>query len=519
MRLRISVVECGEFNIGVDIMSQKVNIDPFTRIEGHLAVSLDVDEGKVKDAQCKGEMFRGFEQIMKGRSPLDAQQISQRICGVCPVSHGLASVFCQEDAYGLEVPDNARLIRNIMLAGNYIQSHITHFYHLSALDFVDVTGILQYNGNDRFMHSIKAWVEAELQSKKLYPAAPFLPRYEGKYLQAFEGNISALRNYFTALDMRSKAHQVVAIWAGKMPHMATLVPGGVTEKITSKKIALCRSKLHELRSFFENSYVADVFAVAKAFPEYIDVGKGCGNYLSFGVFPQSKMQGDKLFPAGTLINGRFSNLDTQKITEEVRHSKYSNDSGFGKTVPEPHKSGAYSWIKAPRYMGEPMEVGPLARLMVALESGQDLQINRATEKFLSTTGLTVQHLDSCLGRHAARIIETEIIIEHCEKWIEMLDPMKPTCVDFDIPAQAKGEGLVEAPRGALGHWIEVSDHKVNGYECIVPTTWNCSPKDARGVAGPVEQSLIGTQVADKNNPIEAARVVRSYDPCLACAVH
>ena len=500
-------------------MAQKVNIDPFTRIEGHLAVSLEVESGKVQDAQCKGEMFRGFEQIMKGRSPLDAQQITQRICGVCPVSHGLASVFCQEDAYGIEVPDNARLIRNIMLAGNYIQSHITHFYHLSALDFVDVTGVLQYNGSDRFMQGIKEWVQAELKSKKLYPAAPFLPRYEGTYLQEYQGNISALRNYFTALDMRSKAHQLVAIWAGKMPHMATLVPGGVTEKITSKKIALCRSKLFELRSFFENSYASDVLAVAQAFPEYIGVGKGCGNYLSYGVFPNNTGRSDMLFPAGVLVNGSFSSLNTKKITEEVRHSKYTSDSGFGKTIPEPRKSGAYSWIKAPRYAGDPMEVGPLARLMVAYESGEDLEINRATEKFLKNTGLLLQDLDSCLGRHAARIIETEVIIKHCERWIEMLDPMKPTCIDFDIPAQAKGEGLVEAPRGALGHWIEVNGHKVSGYECIVPTTWNCSPKDENGVAGPVEQSLVGTQVVDKDNPIEAARVVRSYDPCLACAVH
>lgn len=500
-------------------MSQKISIDPFTRIEGHLAVSLDVEDGVVKDAQCKGEMFRGFEQIMKGRSPLDAQQITQRICGVCPVSHGLASVKCQEDAFRIKIPKNAQLIRNIMLAGNFIQSHITHFYHLSALDFVDVKGVLGYSGSDRFLLGIKEWVQSELSSKNLYPAAPFLPRFEGKYLQSYEGNMVAFKNYFTALDMRAKAHQLIAIWAGKMPHMATLVPGGVTEKITSKKIALCRSKLSELRIFFENSYSTDVLAVAKAFPEYASMGKGCDNYLSFGVFPDEINGGGDLFPAGVVNGDNFSSLDTKLISEQVKYSKYSSDSGFKKTAPEPHKGGSYSWIKAPRYDGEPMEVGPLARLIVAYKSGQDLEVNRATEKFLRDTGLTVANLDSCLGRHAARIVELQVIIKHCEQWIEMLDPMAPTCVDFDIPASASGQGLVEAPRGALGHWIDVKNQKVNGYECIVPTTWNCSPKDDNGVPGPVEQSLIGLTVADKENPLEAARIVRSYDPCLACAVH
>lgn len=500
-------------------MGTKVSIDPFTRIEGHLAISLDVDGGVVKDAQCKGEMFRGFEQIMKGRSPLDAQQISQRICGVCPVSHGLASVFCQEDAYNLSIPKNAKLIRNIMLGGNYIQSHITHFYHLSALDFVDVTGVLEYRGDDRFLIGIKEWVQAELKSKKLFPAAPFLPRYEGQYLQAYEGNISALRNYFTALDMRAKAHQLVAIFAGKMPHMASLVPGGVTEKITTKKIALCRSKLSELRTFYENNYSEDVLAVANAFTDYIGIGKGCGNYLSFGVFEDMVKGSGMLFPGGVVIDGKLSKVDTSKITEEVEYSKYSSDSGFGKTEPDPKKAKAYSWLKAPRYGGVPVEVGPLARIMVAYKSGQTSELNNATDRFLGATGLSIEDLDSCLGRHAARIIETEVIIKNCEQWIEMLDPMQPTCADFDIPREAKGEGLVEAPRGALGHWIEVKDYKVAGYECVVPTTWNCSPKDGRGVPGPVEQSLIGTRVADKNNPIEAARIVRSYDPCLACAVH
>jgi Ni,Fe-hydrogenase I large subunit len=500
-------------------MAKKIEIDPFTRIEGHLAISLDVEDGIVRDAKCKGEMFRGFELIMKGRSPLDAQQIVQRICGVCPVSHGLASVTTQEQAYNIKLPENATLIRNIMLAGNYLQSHITHFYHLSALDFIDIEGILNYSGKDRFLIGIKEWVQSELQSKKLFPAAPFLPRYDAEYLKNYQGNIDALSNYFKALDMRATAHQLVAIWAGKMPHMATIVPGGITEKITPKKIALCRSKLNELRSFVENNYRQDLLAVARAFPQYREIGRGCGNYLAFGVFPNLSGGTGMLLPEGALINDKLDQVDTGLITEEVKYSKYTADSGFTKTTPQPDKSGAYSWIKAPRYKGEPMEVGPLARIMIAYASGGDLEVNRVTDQVLSDTGLTLADMDSCIGRHLARLIEAEVIMDHCEQWIEMLDPFQPTCVDFTIPNKASGKGLTEAPRGALGHWIEIENYRVKSYECVVPTTWNCSPKDDNDVPGPVEMSLTGTPVQDEHNPIEAARIVRAYDPCLACAVH
>lgn len=499
-------------------MSKKISIDPFTRIEGHLAISLEMEGSRVIGSKCTGEMFRGFEQILKGRSPLDAQQIAQRICGVCPVSQGTASVLAQEDAYGIEPTKNGRLMRDIMLAGNWIQSHITHFYHLSALDFVDIAGILDYTGRDPFLKGIKSWVTSEVRSKKLYPAAPFLPRYEGRYLQDHDVNITALRNYFVALDMRAIAHQLVAIFAGKMPHMATIVPGGLTEAVTSKKIAQARSKLGQLKSFIETSYTGDVLAVAGEFPEYFSSGAGCNHYLAYDVFQDTNNSGSPLFPSGVLIDGKMESVNLDLITEEVRYSKYTADSGFDKTEPEPNKSGAYSWIKAPRYKGLPMEVGPLARIMINYHRGHT-QVQQVTDAFLYKNGLSIQNLDSCLGRHAARILELQIVVEHCERWIDMLDPTQPTAVDFDIPSSAKGVGLTEAPRGALGHWLSIEDSKIASYECIVPTTWNCSPKDNNDVPGPVEQSLIGTMVADADNPLEAARIVRAYDPCLACAVH
>ncbi len=500
-------------------MAQKVSIDPFTRIEGHLAINLEVEGNYISDAKCVGEMFRGFEQIMRGRSPLDAQQIMQRICGVCPVSQGQASSLAQEDAYGLEIPDNGRLIRNIMLGANYFHNNVTHFYHLSAMDFIDVKGILAYQGKDRMLLDIKSWVQQEMRSKKLFPAAPFLPRYETRYIQNAEVNISALKNYFVAMDIRALAHQLVAIFSGKMPHMASNVPGGVTEQVTTKKIALCRTKTRQLREFLETEYIHDVLAVANEFPEYWQLGKSCGNYLSYGSFAQAKGNTNKVFEPGVLINGTFSEVDTASITEQVKYSKYSSDSGRGKTNPEPNKSGAYSWIKAPRYNGEPMEVGPLSRVMVAYARPGDSLLKQYTDQFLRQIGRTVEELDSCLGRHAIRIIELQLLLDRMEEWIEKLEPGQPACADFTIPASGKGAGLTEAPRGALGHWISIENSKVSNYDCIVPTTWNCSPKDDKEVSGPVEQALIGTYVQDKDNPIEAARIVRAFDPCLACAVH
>ncbi len=500
-------------------MSQKVSLDPFTRVEGHLAIHLDVENFQITGAYCSGEMYRGIEYILKGRSPLDAQQITQRICGVCPTSQGIASILAQEEAYGIEPTQNGLLIRNIMLAGNYIQNHLTHFYHLSALDFIDVQGIQEYTGSDYFLNDLKDWIRSEINSKSVFPAAPFMPRYEGRYMQEFEGNITVLRNYFQALEMRALAHQLVAVFAGKMPHMATIVPSGVTEKVTTKKIAHCRSKLFKLRSFIEKAYLEDALLVANAFPEYFSMGKGCGNYMTYGVFLNLEQNNAPLFPRGVMLNNSLETLDTEHIAEEVKYSKYTPDSGRHKTDPSPHKEGAYSWIKAPRYKGKPMEVGPLARIMLAYDNPQCSEIRRATDSMLQRTGRSLDELDSCLGRHLARIIELQIIVRHCEQWIDQLDPRGETAKDFHIPNRGQGAGLTEAPRGALGHWLQIEGGKIDGYECIVPTTWNCSPKDNRDVPGPVERALQGTTIADENNPLEASRIVRAFDPCLACAVH
>lgn len=261
-------------------MKQTITLNPVTRIEGHLAVKVEVDAGRVAAAHVSGEMFRGFEAILRGRDPLDAQHITQRICGVCPVEHGMASVFAQEMAYGVTPPDNGRIVRNLIQGANFIMSHITHFYLLSAVDFVDVAMIADYTGKDPALLELQSWVKAQLASKTVVPGAPFLPRYAAQYLKDKEANFTALRHYLEALEIRTLAHKMGAVFAGKLPHAATLIPGGVTEKVTALKIVEFGSLLARVRAFIERAYLPDVVAVASAFPEYFAVGQGCGNFLS-----------------------------------------------------------------------------------------------------------------------------------------------------------------------------------------------------------------------------------------------
>ena len=336
-------------------MGNYVTIDPLTRIEGHLKIKVDVSNGKVEKAYSSGEMFRGFEQFLVGRDPLDAQQITQRICGVCPVSHGTASILAQDNAYGISPPKNGRLVRNLILGANYIQSHILHFYHLAALDFVDITAILKYEGSDQTLLDLKRWAESELKDNPKHPVAPFLPRYEGDYIKDIEVNIGAIHHYLRALEMRRLAHEMGAIFGGKLPHAATLVPGGVTEKVTIDKITAFSWKLKKLQKFIDHTYLSDVVAVAQIFPDYFQIGKWYGNFLAYGVFPENNNGRDLLLPSGVVMKGALKSFSQTKINEDVKYSYFTSSSGLhpsrGETVPVSHKNEAYSWLKAPRYEG------------------------------------------------------------------------------------------------------------------------------------------------------------------------
>jgi len=536
-------------------MATKVKVDPVTRIEGHLAIDVEVDAGKVVRAHSSGEMFRGFEAILTGRDPLDAQQITQRICGVCPVSHATAAVLALDQAFDIVPPDNGRLMRNLILGANYIQSHLTHFYHLSALDFVDIAAVADYTGSDPVLQGVKSWVADEVKSRAIHPAAPLLPRYKGKYLSDTDGNMLAVRHYVDALSMRQLAHKMGALFGGRLPHAAAIVPGGVTQEVTATNIMACGSMLRQLRQFIERAYIPDVLAVATAFSDYFKLGAGCGNFLSFGVFPESADGAKRLLGPGVVQGGKLLKFDPGKITEDVAHSRFSSPSGLhptqGGTKPDPKKNGAYSWLKAPRYDGQVMEVGPLARLLVAYHSGNET-VRGAVDRTVAGLGVKPGDLVSVMGRHAARAIECKLVADACVRWLAALrpgtpdpppeprkfdkagkpikpakppEPLKPdranrpTCTRFRIPEQGLGVGLTEAPRGALGHWLAIKGQKISAYQCVVPTTWNCSPRDDKGRPGAIEQALVGTPIADAANPLEAARVVRSFDPCLACAVH
>ena len=504
-------------------MAKKITIDPVTRIEGHLGIELEIEDGKVSDARSAGEMFRGWEIILNGRDPRDAQMITQRICGVCPSAHAQASTLCLDDAFGIHPPKNGRLVRNLIFGANYIQSHILHFYHLAALDYVDITAILKYTGNDPGLNKIKAWAKTEIDSGKPASLAPFLPRLEGDYLLGTEANITAIAHYLKALDMRKKAHEMLCIFGGRMPHEIAIMPGGVCERPTVDKITSYLYRLKELQSFIDNVYIPDVIAVAGAYRQYFEIGKGCGNLLAYGVFEENIEGSEKYISGGVYLDGEVQSLDPLKIAEYAKYSRYSSKSGLhpsqGETVPEPDKKKAYSWIKSPRYDNKVCEVGPLARMAVNHLQGTNPVVSKLVGDTLTQLNIPVSALFSVLGRHAARALETKVVADKCAEWIMQLNPSQPVHTKFEIPDQSTGMGLTEAPRGALGHWITIKNKKIDRYQCVVPTTWNASPKDDQKQPGPIEQALIGTPVADSENPIEPLRVVRSFDPCLACAIH
>lgn len=501
-----------------------ITIDPITRIEGHLKVEVVVDDGEVKDARSSGTLFRGFELILRGRDPRDAQRITQRICGVCPAVHATAATLNLDNAFGVDdrIPDNGRVVRNLILGSNYIQSHVIHFYHLAALDYVDVTAVADYEGKDPALNSVKAFISrGEL--------GPFTPRYEGDYRLSPEANRAATANYLKALDARRKAHEMLAIFGGKMPHNVGVVPGGVTQPVTVDKIASFLWRLNEIRDFIDHVYIPDVLAVAGSYPDYFEIGAGCGNLLAYGVFDLDSQEPNLLKRERFLKSGRISKdlvlqeVDPAHITEQVRHSWYEDaitnrNPAQGETTPRPEKDGAYSWIKAPRYAGQVYEVGPLARMVVAYARG-DEKAKTLVDSVLGRFDAPIEALFSVLGRHAARALECKLIADAMADWVLELKPDEPVCAEYELPETAQGVGLVCGPRGALGHWIRIEDGVIANYQCVVPSTWNLSPRDDHDQPGPVEQSLIGTPVRDEANPFEVVRIVRAFDPCLACAVH
>lgn len=508
-----------------------VTIDPVTRIEGHLRIDVEIEGDKVKDAWSSGTMFRGFEMLLEGKHPFDAQQVTERICGVCPLAHGTASSYNLDDALGIEAPDNARLIRNLCLGANFIQSHVLHFYHLSAIDYIDVTAATQYSGTSPALNILKNQLTNLANANDLYP---FLPRYDSPdYIGEAGGpgdpNLATelVSHYVEALEVRKKAHEMLSIFYGRAPIFMGTVPGGVTQKPTISNVADFRSRLAQLRSWIDNVYIQDILTVAEV-PQYapfLTAGDSGGNYLAYGGFRENNSTTETFLPSGVIIGGTPGKFDVDKIAEFVKHSWYTDDCGplapsEGKTEPDVHKKDAYSFLKAPRYDENPMEVGPLARMLV-LAVTTNMQEPKLLIDLARKLGLVEQMKFGLLPRHAARAIECKIVADQMDVWLDQLDPKGDIWNEkaWDVPSEASGKGLVEAPRGALGHWIQIKNKKTERYQCVVPTTWNASPRDNEGNRGPIETSLIGLPVPDPENPINVVRCVRSFDPCLACAIH
>lgn len=502
----------------------KVKFGPMTRIEGHLNVETTIENNRVVDARCEGEMFRGFEVLLRGRDPLDAQQITQRICGVCPYAHGIASSYAQEMAYNLEPTKNGRILHNLIQGANHLYDYLLHFYQLCALDFVDVTAIVGYTGRDPDMVQLRDWVKSELASGKSFPAAPFLPRLGGRYIEDPEINLQALKNYLDAMEIQKKANRASAIFGGKFPHATGIFPGGCTQKASIDLIMQYQSLIKETVDFYKMKYVPDILAVAESFPEYWNIGQSRGDFLSFGLLPLGPdSNSDRLFAPGLLAQGQVEAVDFGKIIEDVKYARYSSASGLkvrdGQLIPEPHKSGAYSWIKAPRYDGRMVEVGPAARVLVDYTTGNNSKLRGLVDQVAGQVGIKPMQINSVLGRHLSRALCGLVIGEFLLAETERLDPGAPSMAKFEIPATGEGFGATEASRGALLHYIRLKDHKIEKYECVVPTTWNCSPRDDNDNPGAMETALVGTQVENPEEQIESVRIVHSFDPCLGCAVH
>ena len=554
----------------------KIVIDPVTRIEGHLRLEVQVENGRVTDAWSSSTMFRGMELVLKGRDPRDAWVFAQRICGVCTTVHALASVRAVENALGIVIPDNARLIRNIIECTQYIQDHVIHFYHLHALDWVDIvsalsadpaaTAELQKAVSPTWAKASPAYFKAVQDRLKTFAGGgqlgPFNNGYWGHpaYKLPAEANLMAVAHYLEALDWQREIIKIHAILGAKNPHLQTYLVGGMaipvdpnTQKaINDSRIGRMRELAKSALEFVEQVYIPDLLAVAGFYKDWAAIGGGVGNFLAYGDYPQSNDGSIEslLLPRGMILNKDIGTtpgvVSHEKVSEYVTHSWYTYAGGDeaalhpfqGETAPkytgpQPpfdflNTDAKYSWLKTPRYDGQPMEVGPLARMLIAYAAGKE-RPKALVGLVLKTLNVGPEALFSTLGRTAARGLETLLMAEQLMGWIgELEQNMGNGKLDIhngekwspsSWPAEAEGWGSTEAPRGALGHWVRIKDGKIANYQAVVPTTWNGSPRDAKGARGPYESALIDTPVEDPERPLEILRTVHSFDPCMACSVH
>ena len=554
-------------------------VDPVTRIEGHLRIEAQTENGIITSAMSSGTMLRGIENVLIGRDPRDAWAISQRICGVCTLVHGIASVRAVENALGYPIPANAELIRNLMIGAQFIHDHVMHFYHLHALDWVDVVSALSAdpaatanlqqclspwpNNSTAYFKGVKDRLSGFVGSGQL---GIFANGYWGhpEYKLPPELNLLAFAHYLEALAWQRNAARLLALFGGKNPHPNFIVGGAPVAldaktgkaALDTKGRALVKTVIDDMRRFVDQVYVPDTLAIARYYKDWSRRGEGVGNFMTYGEFPDPLAGADdtaRLFiPRGVILDRDLSSIqpvdldDPGQIQEYVSHSWYRYGAGQGQplhpyegetnpdyTGPQPpyanlNMDQAYSWVKSPRWKGRPMEVGPLARVLMLYASGH-AATQTLVDGSLAELKLPLTALYSTLGRLAARTFETKLIADQMLVWYGQLignlrggdrrthndDLFYPA----SWPANAQGAGYTEAPRGALAHWVVIQDGRIANYQAVVPTTWNAGPRDAQGQEGPYEAALRGHRIHNAEQPLEILRTIHSFDPCLACAVH
>ena len=552
-------------------MTTRITVDPITRIEGHLRIDVEVDNGKVSKAWSSGQMWRGIEQILVGRDPREAWSYTQRFCGVCTTVHAITSVRAVENALNLEVPLNAQLIRNIIQAAHAIQDHIVHFYHLSAVDWVDVVSALDADpvAAAKLAESLSSWslngpheMKAVQERLKTFVGSgqigPFASGYWGHPAMKLppEVNLIAVAHYLQALDIQNQANKIVAILGGKSPHIQNVAVGGVSNSISHdapsvlniERLMLIKGFIDKLDHFVKSAYMTDVPAIAAFYLDWAGLGKGVNNYLTVPDFPIDSKGTEFSLPGGYIQNGNLAGIKPittfgdgyfrDGVAESSKHAWYEGDQPLhpfkGETNPQYtdfQDDGKYSWVKAPTFYGERAQVGPLADVLVGVASGHQgytKYLNEAmgTMKAVSQNpDIPLEAVHSTIGRHAARAIRCAVMVDTLnEHWQRLVDNIGTGDTDtFNSPVFPKGEiegmGFHQAPRGTLSHWVVIKDGKIKNYQAVVPSTWNSGPRDSDGQVGPYESSLMDHPVADPERPLEVLRTVHSFDPCIACAVH
>jgi hydrogenase large subunit len=558
-------------------MNERIVVDPITRIEGHLRIEAQMDGDRIAQAYSSGTMVRGIEIILRGRDPRDAWAFAQRICGVCTLVHGIASVRAVENALDYQIPPNAQLIRNLMIAAQYVHDHVMHFYHLHALDWVDVVSALnadpkataelaQSLGNyprssPGYFSDVKKKLKDFVEGGQL---GIFANAYWGHpaYKLPPEANLMAVAHYLDALAWQRDVARLHAIFGGRNPHPNFLV-GGVPcpidlnsdSAINAKRLSQVQEIIHTMRNFVDQVYVPDTLAIAGFYKDWGMRGEGTGNFLTYGDFPEKGMDdpASYLIPGGVILDRDLSTLHEvdmhadDQIREYVARSWYDYNGGkdqglhpyagetrfdyTGPTPPYEHLDvdQSYSWLKAPRWKDKPMEVGPLARVLVLYARGHE-QTRELVDMTLSKLEVPQRALFSTLGRTAARTLETKVIVDAMQVWYDNLlaniksgDTKTFNEVLWEPsswPAEARGVGFMEAPRGALAHWVVIKDGRIDNYQAVVPSTWNAGPRDPAGQPGPYEAALQDNHsLHDPQQPLEILRTIHSFDPCIACAVH